>query len=376
MKNKIYIIIGVIAAIVVGILLLKDKGIDKDSSIKIGVILPLTGDAAFYGESMKNGLEIALSELNQENFNTTQINLIYEDSEAKPAKAVSAINKLITVDKVISVIGPLTSSEVLSVAPIAERNKIVLMTPTASAPAITFAGDYIFRNLTSDTYDGIAIAQYAANKLNYKSIAIAYLNNDFGIGLRDAFKNEADKLGITITKEQAFQQDEIDFKIQIVSIKESQSDALFVVGGKELGRLLKQASNLKINLPILSVGVFEDPDIIKIAGNVVEGAYYTYRAYDPSSDKLEVKKFVNSYKSKYQKEPDLYASLSYDALHLVGLALIKAKENENTLKDQLYQIKDFPGVTGVTTIDSNGDVNKPMGIKSVKNGKFVWIEKP
>jgi branched-chain amino acid transport system substrate-binding protein len=349
---------------------------NKKEEIKIGVILPLTGDAASYGESMKNGLEIALSELNQEDFKNNNLKLIYEDSEAKPAKAVSAIIKLITADKITAIIGPLTSSEVLSVAPVADNAKIVLISPTASSPAITNAGDYIFRNLTSDIYDGIAIAQYASNKLHYTNVAIAYLNNDFGIGLRNAFKNEANKLGMNIIQEQSFQQDAIDFKTQIDLIKKSNSDALFIVGGKEMGRFLKQASELKMNIPILSVGVFEDPDIIKLAGNAIEGAYYTFRTYDPNSDNDEIKTFVNLYKSKFAKEPDLYASLSYDALNIIGFAYMKAKENRSSLKDELYQIKNFPGVTGMTTIDSNGDVNKPMGIKSVKNGKFIWIEKP
>ena len=348
----------------------------ENNEIKIGVILPLTGDAASYGESMKNGLEVALSELNQDDFKSNQIKLIYEDSEAKAAKAVSAINKLINADKVIAVIGPLTSSEVLSVAPIAEKAKIVLISPTASSPTITNAGDYIFRNLTSDIYDGIAIAQYASNKLNYKKIAIAYLNNDFGIGLREAFKREANNLGMTITQEQAFKQDAIDFKTQVVLIKKSESDALFIVGGKEMGRFLKQASELKMNLPILSVGVFEDPDIIKLAGEAVEDAYYTFRTYDPNSENEEIKNFVNSYKSKFSKEPDLYASLSYDALNILAFALLKQNEKNSNLKEELYKIKDFPGVTGMTTIDANGDVNKPMGIKTVKNGEFIWIEKP
>ncbi len=348
----------------------------KKDEIKIGVILPLTGNAASYGESMKNGLELALSELNQMDFKNDPIELIFEDSEAKPANAVFAINKLITANNVDAIIGPLTSGEVLSVAPIAEKEKTVLITPTASSPAITKAGDYIFRNLTSDVFDGIAIARYAFTKLNYKKIAIAYLNNEFGNGLRDAFKLEANNLGMIITKEEAFLQDAIDFKTQIELIKKSKSDALFIVGGKEMGRFLKQASELKMDLPILSVGVFEDPDILRIAGKTIENAYYTFRTFDPNSENEEVKKFVTSYQSKYLKEPDLYASLSYDALKMIAFALIKKDVNSSNLKEELYKIKNFPGVTGMTTVDKNGDVNKPMGIKSVRNGKFVWIEKP
>lgn len=346
-------------------------------STEVGVILPLTGGAAAYGQSSKNGIELALQEINSRGgLNGKKIVAVYEDSQADPKNAVTAFQKLANVNGVSIVLGPMTSSEVLAVAPIAETRKIVLFTPTASAPEISNAGDYIFRNLTSDSYDGQAMADFAFNKLGFKQASICYLNNDFGLGLIKAFKAEFEKHGGIIRTVESFETNATDFRSQIERIKSTKAPAVFLVGGKEMARFLRQAHELKAEVTVLSIAVFEDPEILMIAGEAANGAYYTFRTYDPSADDSVTANFVAAYKARNGKEPEIYAALSYDAVQLAVEAMKIMGTTSDEIRRGLYAIRDYPGVTGTTSFDTLGDVIKPIGIKTVKNGDFVWIEKP
>ncbi len=348
----------------------------EEKEIKIGAILTLTGDAAKYGESVKDGIELARQEKNDlGSIKGRQIKIIYEDSKADPKMAVSAFEKLVEINKVHIIIGPMSSSEVLAVAPLAEKRKVILFTPTASAPSITNAGDYIFRNVTSDLYEGEELALFAYNDLKLKRIAIIYINNDFGIGLKDSFKNKFEKLGGSILEIETFEQGSTDMKSQISKIKRSNPEAVFIVGYKEMGTILRQVKELRLKTQFLSFSMFEDPEILKIAGDIANGVYYTYRSFETTSDEEVVKKFVDRYKSTYKTEPDIFSALGYDAMRIVAHAMEKGGYSADEVKQTLYSIKNFPAVTGSLSFDKNGDVMQPMGIKVVKDGKFVWYKR-
>lgn len=348
----------------------------EEKEIKIGAILALTGDAAKYGESVKNGFEFALQEKNSSGgIKGKKIKIIFEDSKADPKLAVSSFNKLIDIDKVQVVLGPMSSSEVLAVAPLAEKKKIILFTPTASAPSITNAGDYIFRNVTSDLFEGEELASFAFNDLRLKRAAIIYINNDFGIGLKDSFKRKFEQLGGSIADTETFEQGSTDMKSQISKIKSTNPEAVFIVGYKEMGSLLKQAKELRLKTQLLSFSMFEDPEILKIAGDITNGVYYTYRSFETTSDEEVVKKFIDNYKAIYKTEPDIFSALGYDALRIIIYAMERSGTTADGVKQALYSVKDFPAVTGSLSFDKNGDVVQPMGIKVVKDGKFIWYKR-
>ena len=347
----------------------------KEKEIKVGAIFALTGDAAMYGERAKRGVELALEEINKEGIREREVNIIYEDSQGDPQKAVSAFQKLVELDKVKFIIGPLSSSEVLSIAPMAEKKKVIILTPTSSAPQITDAGDYIFRNCVSDLFDGAALAEFVVEKIQKKTAGIIYINNDFGIGLKESFKKRFSSLTGEIIIEESFKRRDTDFRTQLSRIKAKNPDVLFLVGYVEMGQILKQAKELGLKSQIVSFSSFEQPDIIKVAGNAAEGVYYTFQGFDAESEEEVVKNFTAKYKERYNEDSDIFAALSYDALKVYAEALKEGGFNVEDVKRALYGIKDFVGVTGKTTFDKNGDVIKPIGIKKVENGKFVWIYK-
>lgn len=347
----------------------------EPKEIKIGAILPLTGDAAKYGEASKNAIALFIDELNASGgIKGKKIKVIYEDDQADPKLGVSAFQKLVTTDKVPVIIGPLPSSVTLAIAPLAEKSKVVILSPASSSPAITNAGDYIFRTVASDLLEGTALANFVYNELKLKKVAIIYINNDFGIGLSNSFSNRFEELGGKIVTVESFEQSATDFRSQLSKIKTLNPQAIYMVGYKEMGNILKQAAELGIKTQFLSFAMFEDPEILKIAGKAAEGLIYSYRSFDPKSSEEVVKKFANNYKSKYGVEPDIFAGLSFDAARILALAIEKGGSNADGIKSALYMVKNFPGVTGEITFDKNGDVTGAISIKTVRQGKFIWYK--
>jgi branched-chain amino acid transport system substrate-binding protein len=347
----------------------------EPEKIRIGIIAPLSGDSAKYGADIKRGYDLAVKEINQDGgIKGRKIELIYEDDEGKPEKAVAAAQKLIQHDKVIAILGPLWSSPTLAVAPIAEKNKVVLLSSGASSPKITNAGDYIFRNEISDAY-GAAETATLFFKTGFKKIAILYINNDFGIGFRDVVKQIYQELGGEVTATEAFEQDEKDFRTQLLKIKESNPGAVLIVSYKEAILILRQMRELEIKKQVLSTALFEDPEIIEKVGDLSEGVLYTYYGtFDPKRGDVKVQEFMNNFKEKYGVNPEYYAPIGYDAVKILAHAIEKGGFTSEQIKNALYQVKDFPGLSGTTSFDENGDVIKPVILKTVRKGQFIRYE--
>ena len=199
--------------------------------IKIGAILPLTGDLAKYGTSGKNAITIAYDDFLSKNKNNVQI--IFEDDKGKPNSAITAINKLTSIDKVNLIIGAMPSSNTLAIAPIAEKNGVVLISPTSTASEITNAGDYIFRVCVSDKLEGKAMADYIVDNIKFNKIGVLYINNDYGVGLKNDFRNGLLFKGKGIKSEESYNAGCTDFKTIITKLAVSKIDILYIVAYKE-----------------------------------------------------------------------------------------------------------------------------------------------
>ena len=349
-------------------------GCAKEKETKIGAILPLTGEGAKYGQSAKRGIDLALEQINASGgIKGRGLEVVYEDSRFQPSEGVAAIRKLITIDKVPAVIGAMASSVTLAIAPIAEENEVVLLSPTSSSPEITHAGDYIFRNTYSDIYEGQRMAGYIYEKTEYRLVGVLYINNDFGVGLKNAFSERFSELGAEVAVTESYDQNATDFRTQIAKIQQFKVNAIYIVGYSEMARLLTQAEEMGIEARFFSCIMFEDPDILRLAGESAEGVVYAYPSYNPESNQEIVSSFVEMYDEQYGQKPDIYAASAFDALRILAAAMNKGGFNSELIKEALFSIQDFPGVTGRTSFDQNGDVTKPIGIKKVHNGEFQWI---
>jgi len=346
----------------------------QNNNINIGVIMPLTGPVAEPGNNTLRGIVTAVEQFNS--LNNKQINLIVEDSRSTSRDGVNALNKLISIDKTKIVIGDIMSSVVLASAPIAERNKVVYFTPGGSNPEIREAGDYIFRDYLSDDFDGKVMAQYVKAVLNKDKVAIISVNNDYGVGIENAFISSFEKLGGNITLVERHLPGQSDFRNIILKIKNSNADVLYIASlPRESGLLIRQLKEL--NVAILKTGnlSFENNEFINVALNSFDSIIFSSPYFDPNSEDERIISFVNLYKNKYDITPDIAAALGYDVASILIHVLQICNYDQSQVKDLLYTIKDFKGITGNTSFDIYGDVLKDIYVKKISgDGKINIME--
>ncbi|MCD6096834.1 ABC transporter substrate-binding protein [bacterium] len=349
----------------------------EEEVIKIGFVGTLSGDAANYGQSELNAIELAVEEINNDGgINGRQLELIPEDGKGEAQAAVTAIQKLINIDGVKVVLGGTTSAETLAMAPIAERNKVILFSSYASNPAISEAGDFVFRNGPRDDDAGRFLAQLAFDR-GHRKAAILAESSDVTIGLRDVFKEKFEQLRGKIVSDELFGLGEKDYRTQLIKIKASNPDLIFLgaYSGITGGLAAKQIREMKIDVPILSTWVFSGEDALKSAGSAAEGIIFEdVPVLDLKNPKAKI--FVDKYTARYgQPASDWDAGASYDRVYIIADALKKCGENTECIRDYLYGLEEYDGVIGKYRFDSNGDVvGIGFAIKKIINGKPELIE--
>lgn len=368
-------IIGILVVLIIiigGTVVLTNKGPAQTASkepIKIGSILPLTGEAAEVGLRAQESINLALEEINaQGGINGQKLEVVFEDSKCDARASSDAATKLISFDRVHIIIGGLCSGETLGAAPVAEQNKVVVLSPCSSAPKITQAGDYIFRDYPSDTFQGSFGAEYVYNKLGVRKVAILHTIGDWGNGIKDVFKQRFIELGGQIVAEESFEQSATDMRTQLTKIKAANPELIYMPAYSQgAGLILKQAKELGINAKFLDGDGGDDPNVIKVASDASEGFQVTVAASGSDS-------FAQKFKAKFGHEPLVCTTYSYDAVNILSQVLKKTENNGEAIKNELYKIKDYKGETGSISLDSNGDrTTAEYVIKEVRNGQFRVI---
>ena len=371
MKLKNLLLFGLI------FLFIASCGKKEENVIKIGHIAPLTGDAAQWGKWEVEGITLAVGEINQNGgIFGRRLEIIHEDDKASPQVAVSIIQKFININKMRAVIGATLSSTTLACAPIAEKNKVVLLSPSAQSPKISEAGDFIFRLFVSSTVEGKYLADLA-DHYNIRTVGILYINNDYGLGLKNEIATQLSGKNTLITATERYDAETKNFRAQINNIKRANVDAIYLLGYPlDMATALIQIKELGVKSIIFAPDSFEAEEIITIAKSAAEGVIYVYPILlDVDYGKNIRQKFYD----KYNIEMNIYNAMGYDAVKILAYSIeqVLAEDkifNGELIKEQLYRIKDFKGITGLITFDGNGDVkDRPMEIRVVKNGKFIIL---
>jgi branched-chain amino acid transport system substrate-binding protein len=346
-----------IMIIMVGLLALGCTGnVVKENTIKIGAQLALTGDVAVYGIPMANGVNLAVDQLNANGgINGKMIELVMEDSVCDPKTASIVANKLILVDKVSAIVGDLCSSSMLSAAPLAEENGVVMLSSSATSPYIKDAGDYIFRNVASDDFQGKEGAKLA-NKLNVKRVGIIAENTDYGIALSKVFTTEFEKFGgEVITVEKYEQQKTKDFRTQVAKVLNNDIDGIYILGiGAPMVTLIKQIKEQDSEVQLIGSEAMADQTFGELAEGLAEGLIATR---PKTNDDEAFKVFSTDYKSKYNREPGVYVAESYDAIMVIAKAIEISDGSREGIKNALYQLGVYCGASGCFEFDSFGEVN-------------------
>jgi len=363
----------IIVGVVILLLIANYSGnVVKKDKITIGCIVPLSGDLAVLGQNVKPAMELAVEKINAEGgINGKELEIIFEDEKCNSKEAVNAANKLINVDGVPVIIGPTCSASTMAIAPIAENAKVVVFSTGSSAPTITNAGDYIFRDYPTDTFQGKFAAEYAYNELGARKVAVMYTLGDYGVGINNNFIKNFEKLGGKVVYDEGFDQSTKDLRTQLTKIKSAKPDLIYFVSYTEAGIIgLKQIKELGIKAKILGGDAWDDPKILEEAGKAAEGIMYTIPAMSGINEefKQEMKEKTGS------EEITVSTPNSYDAVMIIAEIMRKVGTNTEKIKDALYQVKDYEGVSGKITIDENGDLaDAEYEIKIVRNGRAEII---
>jgi branched-chain amino acid transport system substrate-binding protein len=358
-----------VGAIAVALMFLFPMAQAKET-VKVGLIAPLTGDVKTFGESSKNAFLMAIEAYSKTG--KYQITPVIADDRNDATEGANAALKLITQDKVFGLIGPLTSKVAIPVSEIAERNKIPMVTGTATSPKVTVYNlkrkPYVFRACFIDPFQGSVAASFAGKNLKAKTAAVLYdVSNDYSKGLAEVFKATFEKGQGRIVGYESYQKDDVDFSALITKINLKRPEVIFIPDYyNKVALIARQIREKGLKGVLLGGDGWDSPELVKIGGEAIIGNYFTNH-YSPERKDEIAQTFIEQYKSKHGRVPDSLAALTYDAAMILLGALDKAgtAQPEDVLK-VLTALKNFKGVTGSITFDQNGDAVKSAVILKVE----------
>lgn len=324
-----------------------------ENPLVLGAVFPLTGDVASYGKAAQRGIDLAVQEINAKGgVQGRKVEVIYEDDQGKSAPAVAAMQKLISVNKVPLVFGSASSSISVALCPIANREKVVQITPISSSKELTeVGGPFFFRTCPSDVVQAGMMADWLKEDGHLKA-GVIFVNNSWGQGLKDEFLKRFESLGGKIVAVESCKEGERELRTQLSKIEAAGPGAIYgITYGREGGALLRQAKELAITIPMYGADVWGSPELVETAQDAASGVKVIVPA-DFKGAKYEA--FARTFKEKYGEEPDVYASYAYDMAYIAFAALEKA-DRADALRDAIAAAT-YEGVTGVTKFDQNGDV--------------------
>lgn len=365
------LVILICGIITIYLLLLNDsnKHVIKES-YTVGAILPETNDDySSYAKQLKKGMVLAEKLYNDSN--SIKLKIFYEDDAGVPNKTISAFNKLIDINKVSLVIGSMFSNTAEAVAPVSYNRKTVLLSPTASSIALTNAGKYFFRIYPSDNYDGAFLANFINTNFPNKKVAII---NEKASSIDQIIKVFKTNLSAPIIFESSIEMNTNIISSVLSKLREINPDIIFFPGNKNfMVTILKQSKNIGLKSTFITISTFNDNEILKLTKGFSDGVIFSTPAFDINNNSPEMTKFRTEFKRIYHEEPDILAGYGYDVVNVALIGVIGAN-NSDSIINKLLRMKNFRGVTGNASFDSNGDVIKSLEVMIVKNNKFERYE--
>ena len=351
---------------------------DKDSdSHPIGAIFPLSGPVAFYGNESRDGALLAVEEINAAGgLLGKKINLISEDDEGNAEKSVNAFTKLTTRDNVSIIVGSSTSGPTQAMTTLAQRNKVVLISPSATNIDVTKAGDFIFRACFIDPFQGVVGADFAFGTLGSRRAAILYdAGADYNSGLADSFRRQFRALGGQIVADEAYQTNDVDFSAQVTRIRASNPDVIYLPNYyNDVTLQAKQLRAQGVNCALVG-GDGWDSLVDNAEDEVLNGFWSSGFASDTTDPKGVA--FVNAFERRFNRPASQFAALGYDAMMLVIDGIKTAGTFDSTaVKDAMASINGSY-VTGNIRFDADRNPVKGAAILEIVrvDGKLTNVYK-
>ena len=348
---------------------------ESGDTIKVGANFELTGNVANYGNATIEGLQLAIDEANEAGgINGKKLELVSVDDKSEAAESINAATKLISDDDVKVIVGPATTGLVLAETQTATDAKVPIIAPCATSPEATVENGkvkpYVFRSCFIDPQQGEVMATFAAKELKAKT-AVIYVDNssDYSKNLGKVFKEKFEAAGGKVVMEEAFLQKDQDFKATLTKLKTANADVMFVPAYyEEVGKIVKQAREMGINSAILGTDGWDDTKVVDIAG--ADALNNTFFSTHYSEKDAEVQGFIEAYKKKYNRAPNVFAALGYDAGKMLVDALKRAGSGDTEkIREALEATKDLKVGTGTISMDKNHNPIKTAVILEMKNGE-------
>lgn len=362
----------------------------KTDEILLGSYSSNTGATATFGVFQLHGAQMAIEEINAKGgINGKKIKHINYDNKSDGDETLAVVNRLISQDKVVAIMGEATSGRSKIGGQVAQQNKVPMLTSSATNPEVTKIGNYIFRACFIDPFQGMVMAKFMTENLKLKKAAILRdIKNDYSVGLSDIFAQKLKAAGGEVVTDIAYQEGDIDFKSQLTAIKAKNVEAIFVPGYyNEVALIAKQAKELGMSMPLLGGDGWSSPKLFEIAKEAINGNYFSNH-YTTESTDPKTQNFVKDFKAKYKEDADVMAALAYDAVYLMAEAIknaktttaedkrdetVKLQEFRDSIRDELAKIKDFHGVTGKMSMDANRDAIKSAVVVQVQGPEYKFI---
>lgn len=350
----------------------ESKGGEKTA--KVGFINGVSGGVASYGLAEKEGLDLAVEEVNREGKIHMEVEMV--DTKGSVQQAVAAAQKMISARKVL-VIGPLISGEYKAVGPLFQKAKIPLLGAATTAEGLMDMGDYMFRNCVPESKNIPQTVKKTQALLGYKKVAILYShNNEHQVSAYKIFKKSLEEAGVEIVDTETFADKDTDFSAQLTRIQHANPDAVVVAGYyQEGGLILKKMRDMGMNQTVLGDNGFVSPELVKIAGPAADNVYVS-SMWSPDRNSEATKEFVRNFKDKYGHDPDNFAACAY----VSGKLAAKAMENAGTttdskkVRDALANIKNFESAVGPMTFNNSGDPEVDLVLLKIENGQYKAVE--
>jgi ABC-type branched-subunit amino acid transport system substrate-binding protein len=347
----------------------KQENVSGKKTVKFGSVLALTGDAASYGEMMKNGMDIALEEINAND--SIYFEIEYEDSEFKQTQAVSAAKKLIEIDKVNIITGITGSKNAKVICPIAIQNNVIIIDALSSAAELSKLGEgNYFRLMPSDNFAASEMYKWA-NELKHSRAYVFYSNDDWGRGIKNAIESSYEFSKKSLVGSDAINIGESNFRNILLKCKKSDPQIIYLVCyASEACKLVKQSKELEINVTFMGSDNLSAKEFVALGSSVVENVLFIL----PSDGEGKAyQDFREKYRKKYGVFPSINSMKAYDVVKLAGHVTSQFGTNSSILKQKLTNgLVNYYGVSGKIQFDKNGDIQNPVYEKMIySSGKYV-----
>lgn len=369
---------GLLAGIFLSLLLICSLIVGAADEVIIGVFEPMTGPMAAGGQMTMEGVNLAIEQ-------TTEvlgrpIKVVLVDNKSEKVESANAVARLIEYEKVVAIVGSYGSGNTIAGGEVANAAGIPVVGCSPTNPLVTLGKPYVFRACFIDPFQGAVMANFAVNELKAKTaVIIQDISNDYSVGLSSFFRDAFIKLTgdpKSVAGVISYQTGDQDFTAQLTYAAGKKPDVVFVPAGQygDAALIIKQGKEMGITGIFLGGDTWEAPEFIEVGGKAVEGSYYSTHFDASAVTTKAAEKFNKDFQAKYNRLPSAFAALGFDAFNMVIDAIKRAgSADPKAIRDALAVTKDYEGVTGIITLDLNGDAVKDAIIRKVENGEFKYM---